>query len=95
MNAGDLRPHHAIRGLIEEARLRQTSLEPGELLDLALIDGGRRISTTRSPHNALIGYAGRLAHHEAAALLQQTLEEERRADGQLEGLPASTRLTAA
>jgi ferritin-like metal-binding protein YciE len=89
-------PAHGIRGLTEEARLRQTSLEQGELLDLALVDGGRRIEHYEmAAYSAAIGYARRLGHLEAAALLTQTLEEERRADGQLEMLPASTRLTAA
>ena len=87
---------HAIRGLIDEARLRQGSLERGELLDLALVDGGRRLEHYEiAAYGAVIGYAGRLGHHDAAALLQQTLDEERRADSRLEMLPASARLTAA
>ena len=89
-------PAHAVRGLVDEARLRQTSLEPGELLDLALIDSGRRIEHYEmAAYTALVGYARRLGHHEASALLLQTLDEERRADSQLEMLPSSTRLTAA
>jgi ferritin-like metal-binding protein YciE len=89
-------PAHAIRGLTEEARLRQRSLEPGDLLDLALVDAGRRIAHYEiAAYSAAVAYALRLAHQEAAALLQQTLDEERRADGRLEMQPASTRLTAA
>ena len=69
------RPAHAIRGLIEEARMRQTSLESGELLDHALIDGGRRIAHYEiAAYHALFGYARRLVDHEAAALLLQTLD---------------------
>jgi Uncharacterized protein conserved in bacteria len=86
----------AIRGLAEEARLRQAALERGELLDLALIDGARRIEHYEiAAYAAVAGYAERLGHGDAAALLLETLDEERRADSQLETLPASTRLTAA
>jgi len=86
----------AIRGLAEEARLRQAALERGELLDLALIDGARRIEHYEiAAYAAVAGYAERLGHRDAAALLLETLDEERRADSQLETLPASTRLTAA
>jgi len=86
----------AIRGLAEEARLRQAALERGELLDLALIDGARRIEHYEiAAYTAVAGYAERLGHGDAAALLLETLDEERRADSQLETLPASTRLTAA
>lgn len=89
-------PAHAIRGLTDEARLRQGSLEPGELLDLALVDAGRRIEHYEiAAYSAAVAYAGRLGHHEATGLLQQTLDEERRADRRLEALPASARLTAA
>ena len=85
-----------IRGLAEEARLRQSQLERGELLDLALIDGGRRIEHYEiAAYTATIGYARRLGHLDSVALLQETLDEERRADTRLEVLPASTRLTAA
>ena len=86
----------AIRGLTEEARLRQAFLERGELLDLALIDGGRRMEHYEmAAYSALISYARRLGHQDSEAMLLQTLEEERRADSQLEGLRSSTRLTAA
>jgi ferritin-like metal-binding protein YciE len=89
-------PAPAMRGLAEEARVRQAFLERGELLDLALIDAGRRIEHYEiAAYSATIGYARRLGHHDSVALLLETLEEERRADSQLEGLPSSTRLTAA
>jgi ferritin-like metal-binding protein YciE len=86
----------AIRGLTEEGRLRQAFLERGELLDLALIDGGRRIEHYEmAAYSALIGYARRLGHQDSVALLLETLNEERRADSQLERMTLSTRLTAA
>jgi ferritin-like metal-binding protein YciE len=86
----------AIRGLVEEARMRQASLDRGELLDLALIDAGRRVEHYEiAAYSSTAGYARRLAYPDAAALLLETLEEERRADHLLETLPASTRLTAA
>jgi ferritin-like metal-binding protein YciE len=89
-------PAHAIRGLTEEARLRQGSLEPGELFDLALVDCGRRIEHYEiAAYSAAVAYAVRLGHEEAAALLQRTLDEERRADSRLDLVPASARLTAA
>jgi ferritin-like metal-binding protein YciE len=86
----------AIRGLAEEARLRQASLERGALLDLALIDSGRRVEHYEiAAYTTTIAYAGRLNHREAVDLLLQTLEEERRADQRLETLPSSSRQTAA
>lgn len=89
-------PAHAIRGLADESRLRQGSIDAGELLDLALVDGGRRIEHYEiAAYSAAVAYANRLGHHEAAALLQQSLDEERRADSRLERLPALARLTAA
>jgi ferritin-like metal-binding protein YciE len=86
----------AVAGLVEEARQRQAFLEPGELLDLALIDAGRRIEHYEiAAYTAAIAYARRIGHLDAVSLLAETLEEERRADTRLDQLPASTRLTAA
>jgi ferritin-like metal-binding protein YciE len=86
----------AIRGLVEEARLREGLLDRGELLDFALIDAGRRIAHFEiAAYSATICYARRLGHRDAVDLLAETLEDERRADTRLETLPASTRQTAA
>jgi ferritin-like metal-binding protein YciE len=89
-------PAPAIRGLIEEARVRQEFLERGELLDLALVDAGRRIEHYEmAAYSITSGYAFRLGHTDAANLLLETLKEERQADNQLEMLTAPTRVTAA
>ena len=80
-------PATGIRGLVEEARLRQSYLERGDLLDLALIDSGRRIAHYEiAAYSAALTYARRVGHTEGAALLLQTLDEERQMDERLEPL---------
>jgi len=67
----------AIRGLAEEARLRQAALERGELLDLALIDGARRIEHYEiAAYTGLVEKARAMGQTQAAQLLQQNLQEE-------------------
>ncbi len=90
-------PATGIRGLVEEARLRQSYLDRGELLDLTLIDTGRRIAHYEiAAYSAALTYARRVGHTEGAALLLQTFDEERQTDERLESLTAvPTRIAAA
>ena len=82
-------PAAGIRGLVEEARLRHSYLERGDLLDLALIDTGRRIAHYEiAAYSAALAYARRVGDTEGAALLLQTLDEERQMDERLEPLTA-------
>jgi len=87
-----------IRGLVEEARLRQSWIDRGDLLDLALIDTGRRISHYEiAAYSAALTYARRVGDSEGAALLLETLDEERRMEELLEPLtlpPAPPMATA-
>jgi len=90
----------AIRGLTEEARLRQSLFERGDILDLALIDSGRRMEHYEmAAYSAALGYARRLGDVDGATLILGTLHEERQMDEHLEALvgpPVITpRVTAA
>jgi Mn-containing catalase len=70
-----------IRGLIEESRLRQALLEPGELLDFALIHAARRLEHYEITGYAMLrGYARRLNDAEGVRVLNDTLAEEQRLD---------------
>jgi len=80
-------PATGIRGLVEEARVRQSWLSSGDLLDLALIDTGRRILHYEiAAYSAALTYARRVGDSVGAALLLKTLDEERQMEGQLEPL---------
>jgi len=80
----------ALRGLIEEARLRQTLLERSDLLDLVLIDMGRRIEHYEmAAYSAALAYAHRTGDLDGSALLMLTLDEERRMDEDLQALTTS------
>lgn len=72
---------HGVRGLVEEARDRFGSWERGDVLDAALAGAARRFE-----HYEIAAYASAAAYvldaglDAAAALLRETLDEERRAD---------------
>jgi ferritin-like metal-binding protein YciE len=78
---------HGVRGLVEEARDRHATWDPGEVLDAALIGAAQRLE-----HYEMAGYgcartyAATLRDHDAARVLQQTLDEERQADRRLSAL---------
>jgi ferritin-like metal-binding protein YciE len=84
-------PAAGIHGLVEEARLRQSFLDRGDLLDLALVDAGRRIEHYEmAAYHAALTYANRLGDSLGLELLTETLEDERQMDEQLEvflGMP--------
>jgi ferritin-like metal-binding protein YciE len=67
----------ALRGIIEDARLRNGHLERGEMLDASLIAAAQRIehyeiAAYRSAH----AFALSLSDADGAGLLQETLDEE-------------------
>ena len=75
----------AIRGLVEEARLRQECLDRGSLLDLALVNSGRRIGHYEmAVYRGLLAYATRLTDEVSRTLLLRTVEEECQMDERLE-----------
>jgi ferritin-like metal-binding protein YciE len=98
---------HGVRGLIEEARERHSAWERDDVLDAALIGAAQRLEHYEiAAYGSARTYATALGDHEAATLLQQTLDEEARADRQLMALaervirprpkhaPRDTRLTS-
>jgi len=90
----------AIRGLVEETRLRQSCLDRGNLLDLELVNAGRRIGHYEmAAYGGAVAYATRLSDAVSCELLLRTLEEERQMDERLERFLAAppvtlTRVTA-
>ena len=77
-------PCDAIRGLIKEGRRRLADAERGDVLDAALIGAAQRIEHYEiAAYGCARTYARTLGDREAEALLQQTLDEEGRADDRL------------
>ena len=79
-----------VRGLVEEARERHATWDPGEVLDAALIGAAQRLE-----HYEMAGYgcartyAELLEDREGAQLLQTTLSEESDTDKKLTQLAKS------
>lgn len=89
-------PAAAIRGLAEEARIREALIEGGDMLDLALLDTARRVEHYEiAAYSTTLAYARRLNQGEIVGLLTATLEDERRADSRLEMLAVPARVHAA
>jgi ferritin-like metal-binding protein YciE len=84
---GVYEPSHtcdAMAGLIAEGRRRIAETERGDVLDAALIAAAQRIEHYEiAAYGCARTYARTLRDEEAAALLQQTLDEEGRADQHL------------
>jgi ferritin-like metal-binding protein YciE len=79
-------PHacEAMRGLIAEGRRRMAESERGDVLDAALIGAAQRIEHYEiAAYGCARTYARTLRDEEAAALLQQTLDDEGHADHRL------------
>ena len=79
-----LQPSEAMRGLVQGARRRAADAERGEVLDAALIAAAQRIEHYEiAAYGCARSYADTLGDPAAARLLQQTLDEEGRADQRL------------
>jgi ferritin-like metal-binding protein YciE len=77
-------PCEAMRGLLAEGRRRIAATERGDVLDAALIGAAQRIEHYEiAAYGCARTYARTLGDADAARLLQQTLEEEGRADHRL------------
>lgn len=91
----------AIRGLIDETRLREACVDRGTLGDLVLVNAGRRIGHYEmAAYRGGLVYATRLNDEVSRILLLRTLDEERRMDERLERCLATppapvSRVTAA
>ena len=77
-------PCEAMRGLIDESRRRIAETERGDVLDAAIIGAAQRIEHYEiAAYGCARTYARTLRDGEAAALLQQTLDEEGDTDHRL------------
>jgi ferritin-like metal-binding protein YciE len=84
-----------LRGIIEDARLRNGHLERGDALDAALIGAALRIEHYQiAAYRCARTYALSLADGPAAEFLEATLEEEGGMDRKLAQLAAVGSLTA-
>jgi ferritin-like metal-binding protein YciE len=80
----------ALRGIIEDARIRNGGLERGEVLDASLISAAQRIEHYEiASYRAAHSYALSLSDTDAADMLRKTLDEEDGMDRQLVGLAAA------
>jgi ferritin-like metal-binding protein YciE len=71
----------AIQGLIEEGKEVMEEAEPGEVLDAGLIGAQQAVEHYEiARYGTLRAWAEQLGMRDAAKLLQQTLEEEKRTD---------------
>jgi ferritin-like metal-binding protein YciE len=75
------KPCHAMEGLIEEAKeIMEMGLEP-ELLDVALIAAAQKVEHYEiAGYGTLVALAQASGFTEAAQLLQETLDEEKKTD---------------
>jgi ferritin-like metal-binding protein YciE len=77
-------PSEAIRGIITDARRRFAQGERGDVLDAAIIGAAQRVEHHEiASYGCARTYADTLGDADAAALLQQTLDEEGKADHRL------------
>ena len=80
-------PCEAIKGLIEEAEEVLEDSEPGAVRDAGLVASGQAVEHYEmARYGALIAWAQAAGHKEAVGLLQQTLDEEKKADKLLNDL---------
>jgi ferritin-like metal-binding protein YciE len=84
------KPCHAMEGLIEEAKeIMEMGLEP-ELLDVALIAAAQKVEHYEiAGYGTLVALAQASGFNEAAQLLQETLDEEKKTDQLLNKLAIS------
>ncbi len=76
-----------MQGILEEGKeMMEEDMEP-DVMDAALIAGGQRAEHYEmAAYGTLVAWARTMGHTEAAALLQQTLDEEKAADQKLSSL---------
>jgi ferritin-like metal-binding protein YciE len=80
-------PCEAIKGLIEETEEVLSESEPGAVRDAGLVACGQAVEHYEmARYGALISWAQAGGHKEVVSLLQQTLDEEKKADKLLNDL---------
>ena len=80
-----------VRAIVEEARMRNATIEAGDLLDAALASTARRIEHYEiAVYGSALAFAEMVGDSDGARLLQQTLDEENRMDERLSRLMRDT-----
>ena len=75
------KPCEAMQGLIEEGKEAMEEIKTPEVLDAALIVSAQKVEHYEiASYGSLRTLAQALGHQEAATLLEQTLEEEKKTD---------------
>lgn len=81
----------AILGLVEESEEVIKKGEDGATIDAGLLAGAQAVEHYEiSRYGTMIAWAKQLGHDDAVSLLQETLEEEKKADGKLSQLATAT-----
>jgi ferritin-like metal-binding protein YciE len=79
-----------IEGIIEEGKSAMEEDFDDETMDAMLIAGGQRAEHYEmAAYGTLVAWARAMGHSDAAELLEQTLEEEKSADGKLTAIAES------
>ena len=75
------KPCAAMEGLVEEGKEAMDEIEDAEVLDAALLAGAQAVEHYEiSRYGTMVALANQLGLKDAAKLLQQTLEEEKKTD---------------
>ena len=85
----------AMKGLIEETSQHLEEIEPGPVLDAALIAGLQRVEHYEiAAYGTVVAFAEEMGQTEIQQLLQQTLEEEKQTDSRLTDVSKEVNRTA-
>jgi ferritin-like metal-binding protein YciE len=80
-----------LRGILQEAEKAINDGEKGSVLDAGLIAGAQRVEHYEmAAYGSLKTWAGQLGDHQAAKLLEETLDEEKEADKKLTEIATSS-----
>ena len=75
------KPCEAMQGLVEEAKEAMEEIEDKEVLDAGLISSAQAVEHYEiSRYGTLVAWANQLGMKDAAKLLEQTLQEEKKTD---------------
>lgn len=81
----------AMEGLVEEGKEAMDEIEDPEVLDAALLSGAQAVEHYEiSRYGTMVAMANQLGLKDAAKLLQQTLEEEKKTDQLLNQIALSS-----
>lgn len=81
----------AMEGLVEEGKEAMDEIEDAEVLDAALLSGAQAVEHYEiSRYGTMVAMANQLGMKDAAKLLEQTLEEEKKTDQLLNQIALSS-----